>query len=167
MSSTRTRNAAACLILLLGVAGCDDATAVMPAPSQLPTSAQLPAPTPPQPQPTASILRDATLSGRVYEVVTDSPRTIAGIEGAWVYCEQCGESTHNWALTDAKGDYVFPKGVWDETRPSFPIRISVSKDGYGEPAGTPRPTPPNPSGPGWREVVINGDTRFEIELVRR
>jgi hypothetical protein len=165
MLSTRTRDAMACLVLLLGAAGCGDAAAIVPAPSSLVTSAApLPAPAPPQ---GVSVLRDATLSGRVYEVVTDSPRTTVGIEGASVYCEQCGESTHNFATTDATGEYVFPKGVWDETRPSFPIRISVSKDGYGDPPGLPKPTPPNPSGPGWREVVINGDTRFEIELVRR
>jgi hypothetical protein len=103
----------------------------------------------------------------VYEVVTDTPRQIVSIEGVAVYCEQCGESTHNYAYTDSKGDYVFPRGVWTEGRPSFPIRIWVEKDGYGEPPGLPKPTPPNPSGPGWREVVISGDTRFDIELVRR
>jgi hypothetical protein len=47
------------------------------------------------------------------------------------------------------------------------MRICVAKDGYQEPAGLPKPTPSNPSGPGWREVVIHGDTRYDIELVRR
>ena len=84
-----------------------------------------------------------------------------------MYCEQCGESTHNFAHTDSRGEYLFPKGVWTEGRPSFPIRILVAKEGYSDPLGLPRPTPPNPSGPGWREVVIDGDTRFEMELVRR
>ena len=114
-----------------------------------------------------SVLADATLSGMVFEIVTESPRQIVGIEGVSVYCEQCGESTHNFAYTDSKGEYVFPRGVWTEGRPSFPVRIGVAKDGYQDPPGLPKTTPPNPSGPGWREVVINGDTRFEIELVRR
>jgi hypothetical protein len=103
----------------------------------------------------------------VYEVLTESPRQIGGIEGVAVYCEQCGESTHNFAITDSKGGYVFPRGVWTEGRPLFPIRIHVEKAGYKDPLGLPNTTPPNPSGAGWREVVINGDTRFEIELVRR
>ena len=28
-------------------------------------------------------------------------------------------------------------------------------------------TPPNVPGPGWRAVIVNGDTRFDIELARR
>ncbi|MGE3840455.1 MAG: hypothetical protein AB7I50_02590 [Vicinamibacterales bacterium] len=115
----------------------------------------------------ASVLIEATLSGKVYEVIAASPRHVVGIEGVAVYCEQCGESTHNFAYTDSNGDYVFPKGFWTEGRPFFPARILVQRDGYGDPAGLTRPTPPNPSGPGWREVVINGDTTFDIELVRR
>ena len=111
-----------------------------------------------------SVLANATLRGMVYEVVTGSR---VGIDGVSVYCEQCGESTHNFAYTDAAGSYVFPCGVWTEGRPAFPIRIWITKDGYKDPDGLPKPTPPNPSGPGWREVVIDGDTRFDAELVRR
>ena len=103
----------------------------------------------------------------VYEVLSESPRQIAGIAGAQVYCEQCGQGTHEFAITDSKGDYVFPRGVWTEGRPSHPIRIHVDKAGYRDPVGLPNNTPGNPTGPGWREVLINGDTRFEIELVRR
>lgn len=84
-----------------------------------------------------------------------------------MYCEACGESTHNFAYTDSKGEYVFPRGVWMDRPGSFPIRVSVGKDGYQDPPGLPKTTPPNPSGPGWREVLIAGDTRFEIELVAR
>jgi hypothetical protein len=101
----------------------------------------------------------------VYEVVSDSPRTTAGIERVWVYCEQCGESTHNFTYTDSTGNYVFPPGVWDEGRPQFPIRVLFRKEGYKDPAGLPSNTPGNPSGLGWREVVVNGDTRFDVELV--
>jgi hypothetical protein len=150
------------VILALGYASCSDSG----------EASSVSAPSPPAPsQPSAgagvSVLADATLSGIVYEVLTDSPRQIVGVEGASVYCEQCGESTHNFADTDSKGHYVFPRGVWTEGRPSFPIRIFVTKDGYQDPGGLPKPTPPNPSGPGWREVLIDGDTQFDMELVRR
>jgi hypothetical protein len=112
-------------------------------------------------------MTDATLSGRVYEVVGDSPGQRRGIEGVSVYCEPCGESTHNFAYTDSNGEYVFPRGVWNEGRVAFPTRVLFEKVGYADPPGLPPTTRPNPSGPGWREVVIDGDTRFEIELVRR
>src|SRR5688572_13761395 len=155
------RSSTSCLVLILGLAGCGgDSRPIPSAPSLQP-------PLPSIPTPAVSVLADATLSGRVYEVVADTPPRTIGIEGVSVYCEQCGESTHNFAYTDSRGEYVFPKGVWTEGRPSFPIRILVAKEGYSDPPGLPKPTPPNPSGPGWREVVINGDTRFEMELVRR
>ena len=147
----------------LGLTGCGGPTQVPSAPS--PPAAS---PAPPAALPgSESVLADATLSGTVYEIANDSSSRHVGIEGVSVYCEQCGESTHNFAYTDSKGEYVFPRGVWTEGRPSFPIRISVTKDGYKDPPGLPKPTPPNPSGPGWREVVIQGDTRFDMELVRR
>ena len=165
MLTIRMRSGMACLLMVPGLAGCSESTALpsVPTPSVLPAAVA----SPPALAPGGSVLAAATLSGMVYEVAADSPRQIAGIEGVSVYCEQCGESTHNFAYTDSTGAYVFPPGVWTEGRPDFPIRVLVSKDGYRDPAGLPRPTPPNPSGPGWREVVIHGDTRFDVELVRR
>lgn len=170
MLITRSRTRMAWAVLVLGLTACSDSSIVPPGPTPpVPvTPAAPPTPTPaPTPAPTVSVLADATLSGMVYEVVGESPRTIAGIAGASVYCEPCGESTHNFADTDSNGEYVFPRGVWTEGRPAFPIRVLVRKDGYQDPDGLAKPTPPNPSGPGWREVVINGDTRFDVELVRR
>ena len=123
-------------------------------------------PQPGYPVPPSVFLAEATLSGTVYERV-GNPSQPVGIEGVSVYCEQCGESTHNFALTDSTGAYVFPPGFWTEGRPTFPARVSARKDGYTDPPGRPSPTPPNPTGAGWREVVIDGDTRFDIELVRR
>jgi hypothetical protein len=154
------------LILVFELAGCGGSPTIPSTPSAAITPL-VPAAPLPVPTPGVSVLADATLSGRVYEVVTKSPPQIAGIQGVAVYSEQCGASTHNFAYTDLAGEYVFPPGVWTEGRPQFPIRISVAKDGYQDPIGIPKTTPPNPSGPGWREVVINGDTRFDIELVRR
>jgi hypothetical protein len=163
MATTRTRTAIACAVLLLGLAGCNGSKEVPSAPSP-PVASPPPVVTQPRGD---SVLADATLSGMVYELANDLSSARVGIAGASVYCEQCGESTHNFSYTDSKGEYVFPRGVWTEGRPAFPIRISIAKNGYQDPAGLPKPTPPNPSGPGWREVVIHGDTRFDMELVRR
>jgi hypothetical protein len=162
MLVARTQTVIICLLAAQGLAACGGSR-LPSGPS--PAVAPIPG-APPTGNTGVSILADATLSGMVYEIANSSG-TIVGIEGVAVYCEQCGASTHNWANTDSKGEYVFPPGVWTEGRPSFPVRIFVQKDGYQDPAGLPTPTPPNPSGPGWREVVVNGDTRFDIELVRR
>jgi hypothetical protein len=161
MFTTQTRNGIACLLLVQGLAGCRGGTDAPSAPfPPMPSS-------PPAGALGVSVLADATLSGRVYEVVANSPGEAVGLDGAAVYCEQCGASTHTYSYTDSNGEYVFPPGVWTEGRPSFPVRIWVRKDGYQDPPGIPTPTPPNPTGSGWREVVISGDTRFDIELVRR
>ena len=85
------------------------------------------------------------------------------IAGASVYCELCGELTHTWTTADANGFYIFSGdlanggGVWLSGQPT---PLLVAKDGYGDPAACP---------PGFscREILINGDTRFDIELVRR
>jgi hypothetical protein len=159
-----TRKFIASLIVTAAVAACAESPALPSAPSS-PATVSVASPAPPVPG--VSVLTDATLSGSVYELVGDSHGQRRGIEGVSVYCEACGESTHNFAYTDSKGEYVFPRGVWTEGRTGFPTRISVSKDGYTDPPGLPRTTPPNPSGPGSREVVIEGDTRFDMELVRR
>ena len=42
--------------------------------------------------------------------------------------------------------------------------VLVAKEGYEDPPGL---TYPPYHSPGAREVTINGDTRFDIELVRR
>jgi hypothetical protein len=163
MVTIRTRLGMGSLVLVLTVAGCTDSLAPAPLPSS-PSVASVIATVP---TPTASVLMDVTLSGMVYEVVGDPPGQRRGIENVSVYCEPCGVSTHNFAYTDSKGEYVFPRGVWTEGRGSFPTRIWMTKDGYQDPPGLPKTTPPNPSGPGWREVLIAGNTRFEMELVRR
>jgi hypothetical protein len=160
-SRVTIRTGIACLTLAaLGLVGCSGSAQAPSAPSR--SASSVPAPVTGE-----STLADATLSGMVYEVLAASPRQIAGVEGVSVYCEQCGESTHNFAYTNSNGEYAFPHGVWTEGRPEFPIRVRVARDGYQDPAALARPTPPNPAGPGWREVLIHGDTRFDMELVRR
>src|SRR5678815_242453 len=74
--ATRTRPGIACLILVLGFVGCSDYTL----PTVSPASAPSIGPAPPVTPQSVSVLADATLSGVVYEVLTESPRQIGGIE---------------------------------------------------------------------------------------
>jgi hypothetical protein len=107
-------------------------------------------------------LTDSTISGVVFE------QTVSGrtpIEGVAVYCELCGEATHSWALTDSNGLYAFSGGVWNAG--AFPTSLSVRKAGYVDPPALPAVTPPNPAGSGWREVMVRGNTRFDMELVKQ
>jgi hypothetical protein len=103
------------------------------------------------------VLSDYTLSGVVFEI------TLTGqtpIEGAEVYCELCGAETHSWSLTDANGVYRFT-GVWTTTGVSTPVWFG--KDGYTDPPGVPVMF----NQAGWRHVIIDGDTSFNVELVRQ
>jgi hypothetical protein len=112
-----------------------------------------------------------SLTGVVYEVTQTGP---AGIAGALVYCEACGLLTHTWATADSNGFYRFSGdlanggGVW--LSPGFLTAILVQHTGYQDPPALPPLRGPIfhiPDGPGWREVLIDGDTRFDIELARR
>ena len=111
-------------------------------------------------------LNGVSLSGVVYEL-TPTGRT--PIAGAVVYCEPCGEETHSFAYADEKGFYHFSGdlatggGVWVAPGVPTPIVVGYYNKDYEDPPGL----PPSRNGPGWRDVLINGDTRFDIELVRR
>lgn len=149
------------LVFTTTLGGCDRAIVPL-APSALQPPAAIVAPRPPGAWwPAGPFTADVTLSGVVFEVTPAGP---VPIEGAWVYCELCGEQTHSWSLTDANGFYRFT-GVW--ALGGLPTSIWTGKDEFVDPVDLPRPTPPNPSGPGWTEVRIDGDTRFDMELVRR
>jgi hypothetical protein len=162
--------AAVSAVLVVSLAACSDSIVLPSAPSdpwvsfQIPTSQPVvTVPSPPRPAvPESVFLPDVTLSGTVYELA-GNPSQPVGIEGVSVYCEQCGESTHNFAVTNSKGAYVFPRGFWTEGRPGLSARILVSRDGYADPPGRSS----DRWGAGWREVVMDGDTRIDIELVRR
>lgn len=129
-----------------------------------------PSPTPPQavvppPVPTSRSWLDgytltaASLSGVVYESTPTGP---VPIPGAVLYCELCGESTHTWATADASGFYLFPGdpakggGVWLAPGQVTPIQV-----GWG--VGFETQT--------WigrsLVVLIAGDTRLDVALVRR
>ena len=147
------------IVVLIALAGCgsDAGRASVPTAPSSPTPPQSVATgRQPSPWPPGVLDSNVTLSGVVFEIANGSELPI---ERAWVYCELCGEETHSATYTDARGVYSF-KGIWGTV-----LSISVSKEGYEDPAG---PTNTGfPNGPGWRDVTINGDTRFNIQLARK
>lgn len=156
------------LLLALGWGGCggtnSPAAPLMPSP--LPPQAVIPAPVPGSVFPPGT-LTGVSLSGVVYEL-TPSGRT--PIERAIVYCELCGAQTHTFAYADDNGAYHFSGdlakggGVWLARGVPTPIAVGYYNRDYEDPPGLPAVR----NGPGWREVLIDGeDTRFDIELVRR
>jgi hypothetical protein len=97
-----------------------------------------------------------TLSGVVFE---GTPTGTAPIEGVEVYCDGCGSPYgHTSSNTDENGLYSFSY-TYSGTNP-----LLIRKAGYGDPPG--QALGPIP---GWlrRQVMVNGDTRFDIELVGR
>jgi hypothetical protein len=160
MTANRTHAAILIVVLAAWLAGCDEASSRSPtAPSTKAPTPTVTTPTTVGPWPSGTFV-DVTFSGTVYEM---TPTGRVPLEHVTLYCELCGADTHSWASTDSTGFYRF-SGVWVDYRP---MPVHVHKDGYADPAGVPRSTPPNPSGPGWREVLVTGDTRFDVELVRR
>ena len=163
-------------VLAAGVSGCSD-SGTSPSPV---VSAPVPMAQPPLAACATSetsfhgcgyTRRGVSLTGQVYELTPTGP---VGIAGAAVYCEACGLQTHTWATTDSQGFYSFPAdlanggGVW--LSPGFLTAIGVEHPGYQDPPGLLPLRGPMfhiPSGPGWREVSIDGDTRFDIQLARR
>ena len=155
------------LLLGVGLGGCgtSDPPATLLTPSPLPPQAAAPAPAP-RPSFPPGTLSGVSLSGVVYEL-TPTGRT--PIARAVVYCELCGEVTHTFATADDHGFYHFSGdlakggGVWVVPGVPTPIAVGYYNKDYEDPPGLPAVS----HGPGWREVLIKGDTRFDIELVRR
>jgi hypothetical protein len=128
------------LVFVAAVAGCDGASPVSPTFTR-----------------SSPVMLDVTLSGMVFEL---TPSGRAPIEGVTLHCGACGAETHAWAYTNSEGLYEFI-GVWPDGGGSPKTSISVGKDGFVDPPGLPTPDP------GWRTVIVDGDTRFDIELVRQ
>jgi hypothetical protein len=174
--TTRILRALVLVVLAQGVPGCSgpgvSPTPLLPAP--IPVAQQSPVVPCISPETfygCAYARRGVSLTGMVYEVTATGPVGIAGVD---VYCEACGVMTHTWATTDTNGVYRFSGdlasggGVW--LSPGFLTAIGVQHTSYQDPPGLPPLRGPMfhiPSGPGWREVLIDGDTRFDIQLVRR
>jgi hypothetical protein len=136
------------VVIAQGLAGCGDSGS---------PSAPSPVPQPARPTPVYAF-SEVTLSGVVSEV---TPTGQAPIEDASVYCETC-EDGHVYAHTDRSGFYSF-RGVWVSA--GIPTVLWVGKAGYQDPPE--QPILPGLPGSGWREVTIDGDTRLDIQLVRR
>ena len=94
------------------------------------------------------------LSGAVFEI-TPTGRT--PIEGFLLYCDGCGEVGHTSTTTDAEGFYSFP---W--VYPGIQEIQLLGKQGYRY--ANAAPLPAGHFGP---RVAVTGDTRFDIEVVRR
>jgi len=149
------------LALATGLAGCNGHRVTGTSPS-----ASTPQPLPPTGDSSYSVA-DVTLSGVVYEM---TPNGRVPIEGVSVSNGEGG-----LAVTDADGFYSI-RPVWVCPCSSQPwidggtTLLWVQKDGYGDPALQPVSVftrgIPNP-GPGWRDVRIDGDTRFDTELLGR
>jgi hypothetical protein len=155
------------LVLALGLGGCGgDSSATPLTPSPLPPQAVVPAPGPPASRFPPGTLTGVSLSGVVYELTATGRTPIAG---AVVYCELCGTETHTFAYADDNGFYHFSGdlarggGVWVTPGVPIPILVGPYNKDYEDPPGLPAVG----NGPGWRAVLIDGDTRFDIELVRR
>ena len=154
---------------LVVVAGCSGASLpVSPtAPNVASTagtpSAPLPAPGSPPPWAYGPqyVLAPSSLAGVVFEV------TSAGavpIPEASVYCDACGQLGHTWKATAPDGSYSFSGdialggGVWVRSDQAVYL---VEKAGYKDPVGAGGRTP------GWRDLTIRGDTRFDVQLMKR
>jgi hypothetical protein len=79
------------------------------------------------------------------------------VDEVGVYCDSCGDGGHSWVKTDSQGRYVFP-AVYNGDTP-----IIIGKAGYAVVA----PTRTLQDGSGVKDVRVNGDTSFDVELVRR
>jgi hypothetical protein len=145
------------IALALSLCACN---AVLPLPTS-PTTTPPSGPAPPTPG-VGPRLVDGSIAGLVFEITPEGPRPVTDVE---LYCDACGKDGHSYAYSDADGRYAFTGGVWI-TPGGRPTLLRVHKGGYGDPESTPR-SANTPSGTGWREVLIDGDTIFDIELVRR
>jgi hypothetical protein len=162
----RTSVLSSVVVLALGLGGCGgSASPATPlTPSPLPPQAGSPAPGPGSWFPPGHTLKGVSLSGVVYELTAMGRAPIAG---AVVYCEPCSEETHAFATADANGFYHFSGdlatggGVWVAPGIPTPIAVGYYNKDFEDPPGL------RVTRPGWREVLIDGDTRFDIELIRR
>ena len=158
----------ALLVLAQGVAGCGgaDSSSTPSGPSPVVPQSTSPQPRAPGSWPPGT-LTGVSLSGVVYELTPEGRVPIPGIR---VYCELCGTETHTFATANANGSYMFSGdlasggGVWLS---NGRIPVFVENKGYRDPAGFPPTSGVCPTGFSCREALVDGDTHFDIELVRR
>jgi hypothetical protein len=147
-------------VVLLGLvtAACEPSSSpTAPSAVTVPTPVT-PAPTPPPLQSRPVLKPDNSLSGVVSEMTSDGLVPLAGVE---IYCDACGEFGHTRVTTDGNGAYDFGRdGIWSDA--GDVIGILITKDGYNVSGGSQGPS-------GWPTIYvrINGDTRFDFQMVRR
>jgi hypothetical protein len=157
--TNRTQSGVLLLVLAAGLVGCNDGPYSPTAPSQQ-TS-------PPTSSGAAYVTKDVTLSGVVFEL---TPTGRVPIEGVGV---SNGEG--EYAVTDTNG-YFSIRPIWVcpcSAQPWIAAGFTLLwlwTDDYEDPPGQPPSLfaqgHANP-GPGWRDVMIYGDTRVDIQLVKR
>jgi len=170
--ANRTHTGFLLVVLVAGLAGCERASPSPTAPLTV---------LPQQPPGAAGSGRDTysvadvILSGVVYEV---TPTGRVPIEGVHVQSDYFHVFPTPDAVTDSNGFFSFRR-VWVCACSWAPwvdagiTSLYVDKDGYEAPAGQPtsifarRPGADVPADLRLRDVPIFGDTRFDIELVRR
>ena len=157
------------VVFAAALAACDaaDPTPAGPTRDQPAQTRDQPAGQPPAggSQDPAFHVADVTVSGIVFEITPAGRRPVEGVDVL------NGEGSY--ATTDANGFYnlrpvwVCPCAAqpWVRTGMTF---LWVAKDGYTDPSGTPASVFGRAAGAsGARDVAVDGDTRFDIELVRR
>jgi hypothetical protein len=170
--ATRTHTGFLLVVLVAGLAGCEGASRAPTAPS----TAQ-----PQQPPGLAGggrdtySVADVNLSGVVYEV---TPMGQVPLEGVRVQSDNFHIFPSPDVVTDSNGFFSFRR-VWVCPCSWAPwvdagiTAIYVEKDGYDVPAGQSasifgrRLNPDVLPDLRLRDVQINGDTRFDVQLVRR
>ena len=149
---------ASMVLLGLVTAACEPSSSPT-TPSAVPVPPPVtPAPTPPASRSRPVLKPDNSLSGVVSEMTSAGLVPLAGVE---IYCDACGEFGHTYVTTDEKGAYDFGRdGIWSDD--GDVIAILITKDGYNVSGGSQGPS-------GWptKYVRINGDTRFDFQMVRR
>ena len=136
------------LSLAASLAGCGSdnsvpfSTPVSPSPAPPPVAT----PAPPTPHTLKGLVFESTATGRL------------PVDGVHVYCDGCGSPVgHTSFFTSGDGLYSFG-WAYDGTMP-----LLVHKEGYAVVGATDVLS----NGMSRRSVTINGDTQFDIELVRR
>jgi hypothetical protein len=137
------------LFVAIWMSGCGSSTGPT-APTAPPIAAVPPAPVPqPAPQPTY------TLSGVVSELTAAGK---APAEGVRLYCDSCGSPDgHTFTSSDGNGYYSF-SWARNGVHP-----LLVWKDGYD----VVDPTGRLADGTAVTNATVDGDTRFDIQIVRR
>lgn len=151
---------AACVIVVtLVVGGCESSSKPTSPSAVAPAQAIIPSGLGPEATGTAVVPVSGAvtyiLSGLIFEMTASGRRPVEAVE---LYCDSCGSPVgHTFTASDARGRYQF---AWS-TDGRHPLL--VWKDGYAL---------ANSTGSYGREVAyvtatVNGDTQFDIEVVRR